>query len=349
MGAACALNSFLSARFAAGMSCIVMGHIVAQVWYNFSPHMKPCKITIDGMLPRAFGLSKLDLRAAAVAFAAKSSARVGVPFRAVTIVLQGDAASAKAHEAINGAAGPTDVITQGYDAMPGEEPGIYGELYVNVDQARRVAPKCAGWSAAKELLLYVAHGMDHLSGADDLDEKGYARMRRRELGWLKGLMLSALLLLGLPLRAETDEERFFTGTYAEVVGQAVFPQGGGDMGRHRAGAAVRLGKNLTPYFATELEVAALEDMCGLAWRNVWHVQGWEWFGKLFGYERFDPFLAFGVRGWLVDGDVGPFVGVGALYYLDDHWALRFDGDATLGLESDVEMVYSISAGLQYTF
>ncbi len=311
--------------------------------------MVSCRINIDGALPRTLGLAKSGLRAAAAAFAAKSSARVGVPFREVTVVLQDDAASAGAHEAINGAAGPTDVITQGYDALPGEAPGIYGELYVNVDQAVRAAPKRAGWSAAKELLLYVAHGMDHLSGADDLDEKGYGQMRRRELGWLKGLALSALLLFGFPLRAEVDEASFFTGAYAEVVGQSIFPQGGGDMGRHRAGAAVRLGKNVTPHFVTELEVAALEDACGLAWRNVWHLQGWDWFGRLFGYERFDPFLAGGVRGWLPDGDVGPFAGLGALYYLDDHWALRVDGDATLGLESEIETIYSVSAGLQYTF
>ncbi len=281
-------------------------------------------------------------------FASKSSARVGVPFCEVTIVLQDDADSAAAHEAINGVAGPTDVITQGYDAMPGEATGIYGELYVNVDQALRAAPKRADWSAAKELLLYVAHGMDHLSGADDLNEKGYQQMRRRELSWLKGLALSLLLLVGMPLQADV-EEGIFSGTYAEAVGQAIFPQGGGDVGRHRVGGAARVGKNVTPYFASEVEVAVLEDLCGLAWRNVWHLQGWEWFGKLFGYERFDPFLSGGVRGWLPHGDVGPFVGLGALYYLDDNWALRFDADATLGLESDVEMVYSVSAGLQYTF
>ena len=145
------------------------------------------KVEVEGILPQSVGLTKSALKAAAVFFAAKSSARIGVPFRAVTVVLQDDAFSAETHEAINGAEGATDVITQRYDAMPGEEPGVYGELYVNVDQALRVAPKRRGWSPAKELLLYVAHGMDHLSGADDLKPKDYDRMRRRELGWLKNL------------------------------------------------------------------------------------------------------------------------------------------------------------------
>ena len=147
--------------------------------------MSKCSIEIDGELPRTLGLARRELKAAAAFFAEKSSARIGVPFRSVTVVLQGDAFSAEVHEAINGVQGATDVVTQGYDAMPGEERGVYGELYVNVDQAVRAAPKRRGWSAAKELLLYVAHGMDHLSGADDLSPADYDRMRRRELGWLR--------------------------------------------------------------------------------------------------------------------------------------------------------------------
>ena len=146
-----------------------------------------CAIRIDGVLPRGLGLTKGGLKSAAAFFAERSSSRIGVPFRAVTVILQDDAFSAEVHEAINDAKGPTDVITQRYDAMPGEAEGIYGELYINTDQALRVAPKRRGWSPAKELLLYVAHGMDHLSGADDLKPRDYARMRRRELGWLKGL------------------------------------------------------------------------------------------------------------------------------------------------------------------
>ena len=144
-----------------------------------------CRIAIDGALPREVGLARAELRAAAGHFAERSASRAGVPFREVAVVLQGDARSAEAHAAINGAEGPTDVITQRYDAMPGEEPGVYGELYVNVDQAVRAAPRRRGWSPARELLLYVAHGMDHLSGADDADDAGYRRMRRRELGWLR--------------------------------------------------------------------------------------------------------------------------------------------------------------------
>ena len=152
------------------------------------------KIAIDGTLPKSLGLTKTELKSAAAFFAARSSARIGVPFREVTVVLQDDAASDEAHRAIMAVEGATDVITQGYEAIPPEPEGIYGELYVNCDQALRVAPKRKGWSAAKELLLYVAHGMDHLSGADDHSPRDYARMRRRELGWLKEAGAQAILI-----------------------------------------------------------------------------------------------------------------------------------------------------------
>ena len=148
-----------------------------------------CKVTIDGALPRALGISRKGLRSAAEFFASRSASRVGVPFREVVVVLQDDALSAEVHLAVNGAEGATDVVTQRYDAMPGEEPGVYGELYVNCDRALVAAPRRRGWSAAKELLLYVAHGMDHLSGADDLSPADYERMRRRELSWLRHLPL----------------------------------------------------------------------------------------------------------------------------------------------------------------
>lgn len=144
-----------------------------------------CKVAIDGKLPRGIGLGKSELKSAAETFAAKSSTRIGVPFRSVTVILQDDAFSAEVHEAVNGVQGATDVITQRYDAMPGEPPGVYGELYVNADQALRAAPKRRGWSPAKELMLYVAHGMDHLSGADDLEPSDFNRMRRRELKWIR--------------------------------------------------------------------------------------------------------------------------------------------------------------------
>ena len=147
--------------------------------------MAKCRILIDCGCGGNFRIDRRKLKTAAEFFAAKSASRSSLVFREVTIVLQDDEGSDEAHRAIMDVCGATDVITQRYDAMPGEEPGIYGELYVNVERAVSAAPAREGWSAEKELLLYVAHGMDHLSGEDDLDDTGRMRMRRRELKWLK--------------------------------------------------------------------------------------------------------------------------------------------------------------------
>lgn len=143
------------------------------------------RIVVNGSVPKDFGLAKADVVGAARAFAVRSQARVGGVWHEVVVHLVRDAESDELHRAILGVAGATDVITQAYDAIPPEEPGLFGELFVNVDQARRAAPRRRGWSPARELLLYVAHGMDHLSGADDHAPRDYAAMRRRELVWLR--------------------------------------------------------------------------------------------------------------------------------------------------------------------
>ena len=150
-----------------------------------------CRVTIEGRIPARVGLKLSELRQAAGYFASRSSSRLGVPFREVSVVLQDDAMSDEAHRVVMGVEGATDVITQGFDAMPGESEGVYGELYVNCERAIAAAPKRRGWSSAKELLLYVAHGMDHLSGADDHDPADYAKMRRRELRWLGDFLKEA--------------------------------------------------------------------------------------------------------------------------------------------------------------
>ena len=150
-------------------------------------------VNVVGHLPSAVGAERARVAAAARFFAERSRRRVGGIWHEVTVHLVRDAESDAMHRAIMGIAGATDVITQAYDAIPPEEPGLLGELFVNTDQALRAAPKRRGWCPAKELLLYIAHGMDHLSGADDHDPADYARMRRRELEWIRdwGLQIGA--------------------------------------------------------------------------------------------------------------------------------------------------------------
>ena len=147
---------------------------------------------------------------------------------------------------------------------------------------------------------------------------------------------------------EDGEAHALAHTYAGAAASAVLPQGGAGM-RPLAGATLRLGWYAVDTFALEGAASWLEDRTGLAAKALWHLQGWEAWGRLFGYERFDPFLTAGVQGWLDHGQVGPTAGLGAFYYLTDNWALRADADVTLGLDSAPAAVYTLSAGVQYDF
>ena len=155
------------------------------------------------------------------------------------------------------------------------------------------------------------------------------------------LMSVAFGLTSLVLSAET---------YVGMSGSVLLPQGGSRM--HRVGgASLRVGHYLDENWALEGEAAWLEDAAGLGAQALWHLQGWDFYGNLFGYSRFDPFLTFGARGWIARdcGQVGPKTGFGAFYHLTDNWSLRADADVTLGLETNCEMLYTVSVGVQYSF
>lgn len=77
---------------------------------------------------------------------------------------------------------PTDVITFRYDPVPGDE-GYDGDLLVNCERAVQVGPEHDG--IQHELALYIAHGFDHLSGAEDYADEDRTSMRKTELAWLK--------------------------------------------------------------------------------------------------------------------------------------------------------------------
>jgi probable rRNA maturation factor len=105
----------------------------------------------------------------------------------VSIVLTDDSGITSANREFFGKDRPTDVISFRYDPVPGEEETT-GDLIVNVDCAVREGPAHDGLDA--ELALYIAHGFNHLSGADDDTPARRAAMRRTEKRWLKSLYTS---------------------------------------------------------------------------------------------------------------------------------------------------------------
>ena len=143
----------------------------------------------------------------------------------------------------------------------------------------------------------------------------------------------------------------FAEVYVGAAGALMLPPGGSDL-RRVGGVSLRVGADVAEDFAVEGEAAGLEDSAGLAVDALVHAQAWSVYGDLFGYSAFDPFVTLGARGWLggrSGGQVGPQAGVGAFYHLDDHWSLRADANATLGLETNVEVLYTISVGIQFGF
>lgn len=79
---------------------------------------------------------------------------------------------------------PTDVISFSYDPMPGDDSGRTAEVIVNLERAREAGPRHFG--IGRELALYIAHGCNHLTGADDGTPEDRRRMRRRERRWIDG-------------------------------------------------------------------------------------------------------------------------------------------------------------------
>lgn len=106
----------------------------------------------------------------------------GICWSDVTLVLTDDPGIAVVKQASFGVYEVTDVVTLCYAPSP-VDPGTEGEIFVNVQRAFS-RPCRPGWSPGRELALYIAHGMDHLTGADDHIPAERRRMRERERRWI---------------------------------------------------------------------------------------------------------------------------------------------------------------------
>ena len=132
-----------------------------------------------------------------------SGSRGAQPWREVTVILVDDAGMEPLNRQIMQHTGSTDVITQRYEPLPNEPNGVHGELLVNVERAWQVGARRRGWSAARELALYIAHGCDHLNDEDDNTPAARQRMRRRELRWLQRVTIPSSLIEWLRARGST--------------------------------------------------------------------------------------------------------------------------------------------------
>ncbi len=102
-----------------------------------------------------------------------------------SIVIVGDERMARLNQDVLGHEGVTDVITFAYPPVPGEEPsGWRGEIVINIAEASRNGLRHRG-GARRELALYLAHGIQHLGGADDGTPAQRRAMNARQNRWLR--------------------------------------------------------------------------------------------------------------------------------------------------------------------
>ncbi|MGN0852534.1 MAG: hypothetical protein ACI4Q3_04060 [Kiritimatiellia bacterium] len=163
------------------------------------------------------------------------------------------------------------------------------------------------------------------------------------------------------------EEAAYSPWSAGIGGSVLLP-GNGNSLSPAAQVALRGGYYVTESLALEVEAASAPNassgpghaaLTGLAARGLFHLTGWEAFDMLFGCERFDPFVTAGVQTFLASRHAfaddshrtgsGPAIGLGALYWLSDAWALRFDLTAALTLDSPCGMMYAAGFGLHCNF
>lgn len=182
------------------------------------------------------------------------------------------------------------------------------------------------------------------------------------------IVCAALLCACCVSFAAAESEEVSVPPWYVGAGAGILLPGGGSSLSRAAQSSARVGWYASDFVAFELEGACAPNassgdghaaVTGLAARGLFHLSGWEAFGKLFGYERLDPFVTAGVQTLLssrhvfADGShrtaAGPAVGLGALYYLSDSWALRFDATAAMSVDSPCGMNYVLAAGVQWSF
>ena len=125
----------------------------------------------------------------------RALAAEGIVQAELSILLVDDRRMAKLHEQWLGIPGPTDVITFDLSELGSAGPrtapaGLLGDIVVSAETARRTARQL-GWTPRQELILYLLHGLLHLTGYDDILPADRRAMRAREK--------SLLQQLGLPI------------------------------------------------------------------------------------------------------------------------------------------------------
>lgn len=165
------------------------------------------------------------------------------------------------------------------------------------------------------------------------------------------------------LEVESDGSGWHLG-----AGGGILLPGNGNSLHRAAEAAVRGGYTFSSFFDLDLEGfcaphavsgAGATTVSAASLMGTLHASAWDEFDRLFGCERFDPFMSFGAGGRLAGRHVfadsshraafGPIFALGAFYHLTDAWSLRADVRAQLCCDTPCGMLYGATVGVQYDF
>ena len=178
-----------------------------------------------------------------------------------------------------------------------------------------------------------------------------------------------LAVLALALSGAAEEETVGIAPAYLGASGGIFLPGNGSSLKRAGTVSARGGWYLSENLALEMEGGCAPNVASsrggnatvtaFAARGLFHLTGIEEFDRLFGCERFDPFVTFGAaalfasRHVFADGShrtaIGPTAGVGAFYHLTDRWSLRFDATAAMAVDTPCGMSYGLSLGLQWSF
>lgn len=135
---------------------------------------------------RAARIGRRALRAAVPRLLEQAAGPRPATWHTVTLILLDDEGIRAVNRRVFARDTVTDVITQALRPQPGGPAGWLGDVYVNVQRALALGAARAG-GPARELLLYVAHGCDHLQGGLDDTPRQRAAMLRREARWIRAM------------------------------------------------------------------------------------------------------------------------------------------------------------------
>ncbi len=139
--------------------------------YEVLVHDHQKVIWVDPELPRRAAVLTLTLEHA--------------PARSIAIVLFDDIQMARLNETYTGTDAPTDVLA--FDLQPDDreestegELELLGDVFVDIEAAERQS-KAMGHNLGRELTILIAHGVLHLLGYDDTDERSFSEMMTKAL------------------------------------------------------------------------------------------------------------------------------------------------------------------------